>query len=183
MDWAEGGLDMGKQIQPTGHEVFFDKNDIIVSKTDIKGKITYTNHVFREIAGYSGKELDGAPHSIIRHPDMPRTVFKLLWDKLALGEEVFAYVKNMAKTGDHYWVFAHVTPSYDGDGKLLGYHSSRRVPNRTILENHIIPLYDQLLELENSQPNRKDGLNKSTETLHSVLGQMEKSYDEFILTL
>lgn len=174
---------MGADIQPTGKEVFFDKDDIIVSKTDTKGKITYTNHVFRDIAGYTGKELNGAPHNIIRHPDMPRAVFKLLWDKLGLGEEIFAYVMNMTRTGDHYWVFAHVTPSYDGEGTLLGYHSSRRVPNREILENHIIPLYDQLLELERSQSNRKQSLMKSTEALHAVLTQQEKSYDEFILTL
>lgn len=174
---------MGNRIQPTGQEVFFDKNDIIVSKTDVKGRITYTNHVFREIAGYTGKELNGKPHSIIRHPDMPRTIFKLLWDKLTNGDEVFAYVKNMTKAGDHYWVLAHVTPSYDGEGALLGYHSSRRVPNRDILENHIIPLYDQLLDLEGRESNRKDGLKKGCQTLQGLLSEQEKSYDEFILTL
>ena len=174
---------MGNRIQPTGQEVFFDKDDIIVSKTDVKGRITYTNHVFREIAGYTGKELNGQPHSIIRHPDMPRTIFKLLWDKLAHGDEVFAYVKNMTKAGDHYWVFAHVTPSYDSAGQVLGYHSNRRVPNRDILETHIIPLYDQLFELESSESNRKEGLKKGCQTLQSLLGEQEKSYDEFILTL
>ena len=72
----------------------------------------------------------GQAHNIIRHPDMPRCVFDLLWKTIAGGEEIFAYVKNMAKNGDHYWVFAHVTPTFDAGGRIMGYHSNRRVPER-----------------------------------------------------
>src|SRR5690349_19372657 len=71
-----------KEIAPTNVEVFFDKDDIIVSKTDLKGHITYANKTFCEIAGYTEREVVGQPHSIIRHPEMPRAVFKLLWDTL-----------------------------------------------------------------------------------------------------
>src|SRR4051794_38246850 len=103
---------MAKQIiTPTQREVFFDKDSFIVSKTDLKGRITYANKAFCDIAGYAEGEVIGQPHSIIRHPDMPRAIFKVLWDAIAEGREVFAYVKNMCRGGDHYWVFAHVTPS------------------------------------------------------------------------
>ncbi len=174
---------MKSHTQPTDREIFFDIDDIIVSKTDLKGNLTYTNHLFRKIAGYSGKELIGKPHSLIRHPDMPRTVFKFLWGRLGRGQEVFAYVKNMTKTGDFYWVLAHVTPSYDETGTAIGYHSNRRVPKREILEKHISPLYGKLLEIETSQSSRKDGLNKAVAELDQILTAQEKSYDEFILTL
>ncbi len=124
---------MHVKITPTRTESFFDGNRYIVSKTDLKGRITYVNRVFLDISQFTEDELLGAPHSIIRHPDMPRAVFKLLWDRLAEGHEVFAYVKNMTKRGDFYWVFAHVTPSYDNAGKMIGFHSNRRVPNRRVL--------------------------------------------------
>ena len=97
---------MGKNVTLTGVERFFDDDEIIVSKTDLKGIITYGNSVFYRLAGYTEKELIGVNHNVIRHPDMPRAVFKLLWDTLAEGREIFAYVVNRAKNGDHYWVFA-----------------------------------------------------------------------------
>ena len=123
----------------TGHERFFDPTEPIVSKTDTKGRITYANAVFRHIADYSEEELLGAPHSILRHPDMPRCVFKLLWDTISTGNEIFAYVINRAKNGDHYWVFAHVTPSFDKTGKIISYHSSRRVPRRDAIDKKSFP--------------------------------------------
>jgi len=126
---------------PTNVEQFFDRSEIIVSKTDLKGRITYANRTFARLAGYSEAELLGQPHSIIRHPDMPRAVFKLLWDTLAERNEVFAYVKNLARDGSFYWVFAHVTPSMDADQNVVGYHSNRRVPRREVVSNVIEPLY------------------------------------------
>ena len=98
---------------PTGRERMFGEDEIIVSKTDLKGRITYANSVFLRVAGYAEEDVLGQPHSMIRHPGMPRAVFKLLWETIAGGREIFAYVKNMARDGDHYWVFAHVTPSFD----------------------------------------------------------------------
>ena len=117
-----------RHTQPTGNERTFGRDEVIVSKTDAKGVITYANRTFMKVAGFEEDELLGAPHSIIRHPDMPRCVFKLLWDTLAAGREIFAYVVNMAKNGDHYWVFAHVTPSIGLSGDLLGYHSNPSRP-------------------------------------------------------
>jgi PAS domain S-box-containing protein len=108
--------------QVTGVERFFD--DIIVSKTDLEGKITYANRTFMEIAGFpDDKACIGQPHNVIRHPDMPRAVFLLLWKTLQSDQEIFAYVINRALNGDHYWVLAHVTPSHDMNNNVIGYHS------------------------------------------------------------
>jgi PAS domain S-box-containing protein len=117
------------RIVPTGRESFLDLEEIIVSKTDLKGRITYANDVFLRVARMTEAEVIGAPHNIIRHPEMPRAVFQLLWERIESGHECFAYVLNMAKNGDHYWVFAHVTPSRDAKGTITGYHSNRRKPD------------------------------------------------------
>lgn len=116
-------------VVPVDEEVHFGEEEFIVSKTDIKGRLTYANEVFCRVSEMKTEEVIGQPHSLIRHPDMPRSIFKLLWDSIEAGSEVFAYVKNMSKTGKFYWVLAHVTPSLDGNGEVNGYHSNRRVPN------------------------------------------------------
>lgn len=174
---------MAPHIRPTRHEVTFSPDEIIVSKTDLKGRITYANKTFATVAGYSRAELMGAPHSIIRHPDMPRAVFKLLWDRLAEQKEVFAYVKNMARTGDYYWVFAHVTPSYDAAGAVIGYHSNRRVPDRRIVGSVIEPIYGELSAIENSHANAKEGLRASFARLLDIVKSKASSYDELIFSL
>jgi PAS domain S-box-containing protein len=174
---------LSRVVQPTMHERFFDKNDIIVSKTDLKGRMTYVNRVFMTISDYEESELIGQPHSIIRHPDMPRAVFKLLWEQLEHGKEVFAYVKNMAKTGDFYWVLAHVTPSVANSGEIIGYHSNRRVPDNRIIEGVIVPLYRSLKEIEEREPDRRVGLDKSWERLNAVIEEKGIGYDEFIFGL
>ncbi|MHA1523811.1 MAG: PAS domain-containing protein, partial [Alphaproteobacteria bacterium] len=139
---------LSQTVRSTGVERSFSPDELIVSKTDLKGAITYVNDLFLSLADYSEAEMIGAPHSTIRHPEMPRCIFKLLWDQLQADKEVFAYVKNMSANGDHYWVMAHVTPSFDASGQKVGYHSTRRVPNRQILDGTIIPLYEKLFAEE-----------------------------------
>lgn len=172
-----------KIVRPTGVERFFREDQVIVSKTDLKGRITYVNRVFMAIAGYGEAELLGAPHSLIRHPDMPRCVFKLLWDTLGQGREIFAYVVNMSKNGDHYWVLAHVTPSFDKNGQIVGYHSNRRVPDRAVLNATIIPLYKHILAEEARSANAKDGMNNGFEMLKNVIREKGISYEELIFAL
>jgi len=169
-------------VKPTGREISFSPDELIVSKTDLKGRITYCNSVFMRVAGYQEEDLLGAPHSIIRHPDMPRCVFKLLWDTLEKGDEIFAYVVNLARTGDSYWVLAHVTPSYDPKGKLVGYHSNRRVPTPGAIAA-VKPLYKQLLEIEESHANRKDGMMAAYGAVGELLRDKGVSYDRFVLSL
>jgi PAS domain S-box-containing protein len=172
-----------RKVKPSGKERFFERDEIIVTKTDPKGRITYANDVFVRLADYSEKELIGQPHSMIRHPDMPRCVFKLLWEHIEAKKEIFAYVMNMSAKGDHYWVFAHVTPSFDEQGNITSFHSNRRVPNRDVLEKTIMPLYKSLLEEEQKHSNRKEGMESAYKMLVNLLKEKKVSYDEFILSL
>ena len=167
----------------SGNERFFSDSEIIVSKTDLKGRLTYANKTFLDISGYEEKEVLGQPHSMIRHPDMPRCIFKLLWATLEKGNEIFAYVNNRSKNGDNYWVYAHVTPSWDKNGQLVGYHSNRRVPDRRILDGAVIPLYEQLNAKERASTNRKDGMLQAEALLNGILAEKQLGYDEFITTL
>lgn len=174
---------MKQVITPTNTERFFDDKEIIVSKTDLKGRMTYVNETFCKIAEYTEAELIGEPHSLIRHPDMPRAVFKLLWDTIMDGREIFAYVKNMAKTGDYYWVLAHVTPSYDASRKIIGYHSNRRAPDPGIVRNTIVPLYDSVLREEKQHRNGQQALAASFEFLVNFVKSKNTTYDALIFAL
>lgn len=169
-------------ITPVNEETLFGKDEIIVSKTDMKGRVTYANDVFCRVAEMTTKDVIGQPHSIIRHPDMPRAVFKLLWDTIQEGKEIFAYVKNMSKTGKYYWVFAHVTPSFDDHGRVIGYHSSRRSPDRAEI-NAIAPIYQSLVAEENRHANSKTGMAASFALLLQLLKEQGKSYSEFVWAL
>lgn len=174
---------MTRERPVTGIERTFPADEIIVSKTDLKGRLTYANKVFLDIAGYTEQECLGQPHSMIRHPDMPRCIFKLLWDTIQNGREIFAYVVNRCKNGDHYWVYAHVTPSFDGTGNIIGYHSNRRVPNRALVDGTIIPLYTALREEERRHANAKQGLEASFAMVEAMLEEKGMAYDEFVMTL
>lgn len=171
-----------QSVRPTGVERFFDPSDLIVSKTDTKGVITYANRVFLRVAGYREEEVVGQPHNLIRHEAMPRCVFKLMWDELAEGREVFAYVVNQAKNGDHYWVLAHVTPTFDAEGRIVGYHSSRRVPERPAVEA-ARDLYRALRHEEVRLGDGPDALAASAAILERQLAAAGASYHEFVFTL
>jgi len=167
----------------TGVERTFDRDDIIVSKTDTVGKMTYGNRTFFHMAGFTEKECLGVQHNLIRHPHMPRCVFDFLWKKLQAGDEVFAYVVNRSKNGDHYWVFAHVTPSVDLSGKTVGYHSTRRVPNRQVVDDHIVPLYKTLLQVEQSASSPSHGLAAGNEAVARLLTEHKVGFNELMFSL
>jgi aerotaxis receptor len=105
------------------------ENELIISRTDLKGIITYANDVFAKISGYEPDELIGKPHNIIRHPDMPKSTFKELWDTIKKGETWRGYVKNLRKDKGYYWVYAEVSGVYK-DGKLVEYKSIREPISR-----------------------------------------------------
>ncbi len=108
----------------TGHEYELKDEHFLISRTDLKGRITYANPAFVEVSGFSHQELMGAPHNLVRHPDMPPAAFANLWETLAAGESWRGLVKNRRKNGDHYWVDASVTPILE-DGEVMGYASVR----------------------------------------------------------
>ena len=153
------------------------QGDFIVSKTDLKGRITYVNKIFMEMSEYSEAELLGKPHSIIRHPDMPKAVFKLLWNLVQAGDEIFAFVLNKTKNGNDYWVYANITPSFDSNNRPIGYYSVRRMPSPAALEI-IIPLYSQMINAE-----RSGGVEAGTKILTDLLNEKGVDYNEFIISL
>jgi len=115
---------------PINEEVTFDDigvtNRPIISKTDLKGIITYVNTPFCKLAGYKKEELIGQPHNIVRHPDMPKEVFKQLWDTIEKNQKFRGFVKNLRKDGKYYWVEAFIEPVFDENGAKIGYISARR---------------------------------------------------------
>ena len=134
------------------HQVSADA--FLVSKTDVKGKITYCNVPFANIVGAKSEELIGKPHNIVRHPDMPKIVFQILWKYVKDKREVFAYVKNRSFDGGFYWV--------------------RRKPNPKALEI-IAPLYERLLNAE-----KNGGMEASGKILEQILDDKKVSYDELM---
>ena len=160
-------------ITPNNEEHPVTNVDIIVSKGDEKGDITYANPIFFKLAGYTQAELLEQPHSIIRHPDMPKIIFKYLWDTIQAGNDVKAFVKNLCKDGGFYWVFAHVRVASNPDGSFRNYVSTRRgmsVDARTVIE----PLYKELLEAEKS-----GGMDASLPILESFLKEQGGSLATF----
>ena len=118
-----------KHAHVTQMEVPFPNNTVLITKTDTRGIITYTNDAFVELSGYSRAELIGKSHNIVRHPDMPPQAFKWLWDTLKEERPWRGMVKNRCKSGDHYWVRATVAPVIEG-GRIIGYVSVRKAPTR-----------------------------------------------------
>ncbi len=169
-------------LQLTGVERKFSDHELIVSKTDSRGIITYANRLFLDLAGYKLEEVMGQPHNMVRHPHMPRCVFKLLWDRISAGKEIFAYVVNCSNNGDHYWVFAHVTPSMDEKGAIVGYHSNRRTARRDALQI-IEPLYKQLALKESQSTSAKEGLMAGEAMLTDIIASKGTDYDRLILSL
>ncbi len=164
-------------IAPNNNEKQLSADEFIVSKTDSKGRIIYGNKIFIKISGYTESELLGKPHSILRHPEMPKIIFKYLWDRVKEKKEIFAYVKNMCKDGSYYWVLANVTVTLDKNENVVDLHSVRRKPSAKSMQ--VIPdLYKQLLAAEQS-----GGMEASEKLLNTILNEKGESYDDFVFNL
>jgi PAS domain S-box-containing protein len=170
------------QVRPTGTERTFGEDEIIVTKTDPRGVLTYANDVFLRISALAEDEAIGQPHSVIRHPDMPRAVFKLLWDTVRERKELFAYVVNLASDGAHYWVLAHVTPSFDAGGQVVGYHSNRRKPEKAAV-SAASELYAKLRAEERRHSSSPVALDASWKLLQQILAEREQTYEQFVWEL
>ena len=120
---------------------------IMITETDKSGIITYTNQRFREITGYTKEELIGSPHSIIRHPDMPKIAFKKMWETIKSGEYWNGHVKNMCKDGSYYTVEVWSKARFDENNNIIGYIAGRMVPSKLDLEESLA-LYKKLLKEE-----------------------------------
>ncbi len=172
---------MKHRITPRNEERRLREDDFIVSRTDPKGRITYCNRIFMRMAGYAEHELLGVQQNIVRHPDMPRGMFKRVWDTLKEGREVFAYIKNLASDGSYYWVFANITVDRDPDGKVTGYYSVRRYPRDDALAV-IEPIYREMRRIE-AQHHPREQMDRSLAYLDDLLRQKDTDYERFVLAI
>ncbi|WP_086253682.1 PAS domain-containing protein [Campylobacter sp. P091] len=159
---------LNNQQKEIGDEAF------ITTKTDLKGYITYANSYFLNIVNVKNSDIIGKNHNIVRHPDMPKYVFKLLWDRIKNKQKIFAFVKNITFDGGYYWVFANVTSSLDESGNIIGYYSVRRKANPQAVEK-IIPIYQKMLELE-----KFSGIEASQKYIADLLATHNTTYDRFV---
>ncbi|MBK7960584.1 MAG: PAS domain-containing protein [Bdellovibrionales bacterium] len=158
-----------RKPSPINRESPFEIEELFFSKTDLRGLILSGNSVFVRVSKYSAEELKGVPHSVVRHPDMPRIVFKLLWDTIGARKPIAAYVKNLSKDGSYYWVFALVLP-VEG-----GYLSLRLKPTTAVFEK-VISLYSETLVVE-----KFEGLDAALSLVMSSLNSLGFStYQEFM---
>ena len=162
---------------PIEKEVVLKEEDFIISKTDLKSIILYGNQIFLQMSGWSEEELLGKPHNILRHPDMPRCAFKILYDHIENGKEWFGFVKNLRKDGGYYWVFANISPTYDNNGNMIGYYSVRRKP-REGFKSIIEPLYKTLLNIEVSE-----GMEGGMKAVEDLLNKYNMTFNEVMLKI
>ncbi len=162
----------------TDKEMSFDKNDLIISRTDTRGTITHCNNIFAKMSGWTQEELLGSNHNLIRHPQMPKAAYQLVWDSIKAKNEFYGYVKNLRKDGGFYWVFAYITADLDENGEIAGYTSYRRYAPKLAIET-MEEIYKLLLEAE-----EQGDINTSTALLGSYLAKKGfASYDQFIVDL
>jgi PAS domain S-box-containing protein len=152
------GKEMGKVIKniitgksitkpdPVDIEVPFD-GGVMITETDTAGIITYANRKFREMTGYSKEELIGSPHSINRHPDMPKAAFAGMWETIKGGNYWEGLVKNMNNEGKYYLVEVWIKPKLDDDNNIVGYIASRKVPDRDRMDA-TLKLYKEMVAAE-----------------------------------
>lgn len=160
---------------PSDREVDWNKSKVLLSKTDIKGTILYANEDFIDVSGYDEFELIGQPHNIVRHPDMPKVIFKFLWDSLKSGKNIHAIFKNMSKTGRYYWIITDFKIIADSDGEIVGYFGTRKSVREDIIVKFIEPLYKKLLHIEEAS-----GMSAAEEYLIGFLEERKKTYMEYI---
>ena len=169
------------QRQSAGREIQLAPDDLIITKTDPSGHISYANRTFMRIAGYAEHELLGKPHNLIRHPDMPRGVYRLMWETLKAEREFFGVIKNMTADGDFYWVFANVTPDHDRGGAVSGYFSVRRSVSSGAVAA-ASELYAQMRQIEH-----KSGPGTAPEAslawLRRTLAERQTTYERLVLGL
>ncbi|MCV9926860.1 PAS domain-containing protein [Flavobacterium sp. LS1R49] len=163
---------------PIDKEVSWDKTQVIMSKTNPFGIIEYANETFVDVCGYEDYELMGQPHNIIRHPDMPRVIFKVLWENLKKGNNFHAIVKNLAKSGRYYWVITDFEIAKDQNDVIVNYFGRRRAVPQEVIAMHIEPLYKKLLQIESAS-----GMEFSEKYLIGFLEEKKRTYVEYLKEL
>jgi PAS domain S-box-containing protein len=160
------------------HERKWDESRVLTSKTDLNGIIEYANDEFISVSGYEDYELISKPHSIIQHPDMPKVIFKLLWDNLQAGNTFQALIKNMAKSGEYYWVMVYFECGRNEKKEITQYLSNSWSIYSTSIIEQVEPLYKNLVEVE-----KGGGVAESEKYLSFFLNVIGKTYVQYIHTI
>ena len=163
---------------PINKEIILDPKKVIMSKTNRKGVIEYANRYFVEISGYEEYELMGRPHNMIRHPDMPKIIFKILWERLHQGKNIHAVVKNLAKNGKYYWVITNFETKFDDKGNVISHYSRRKAAPEHVVFG-VSKLYKILLSLERNDKTLKSSRNY----FEGFFEYKNTTYDNFMLDL
>ena len=174
-------INVKSNIKPTQDEARLDESDFIVSKTDLKGKITYCNERFIQISGYEEAELLEQLHNTICHPDMPKAVYRFMWETVQQKQEFFGIIKNLCKDGRYYWGFVNITASIDIKGTHIGYYFVRRQASQKIIDL-IIPLYQKMLAEEARHSSSQEAMDASIKILNDAITADGSTYSEFIFT-
>lgn len=140
------------QVLLTGKERPLLRSEIISSRTDQRGVITFINRTFTQVTGYTSEEAIGVPHNIIRHPDMPRALYKILWDAIKSGEQFFGVTKNRCKNGDYYWTLGYFQPDFNAQGLIIGFRSTRKGLEDDNLKQEFEDLYKSVRQEELKYP-------------------------------
>ena len=162
---------------PLDQEIVINSKEFIVSKTDEDGNILYANEFFTKVTGYTQSEVVGQPHNILRHPDMPKAIFFLMWQRIRSGKNITALVKNLAKSGKYYWVTTDFEIQKDTATGSVNYIAFRRLAPRKAIQI-ITPLYETLLDIE-----KKHGLEASLMHLQGYLDERHMDFDEFMASI
>ncbi len=172
--FAKNNISTHSHPNPIDEEIVLDPNKSIMSKTDSKGVIEYANDYFMTISGYQEFELMGKPHNVIRHPDMPKVIFKIMWQELKKGNPIFALVKNLAKDGRYYWVIVNFEIRYDAEGKITSYYAHRKAAPEHA-KYKIEKLYAKLRAIEINQ-----NVNIAYKYFIGLLEEEGMSYEDYI---
>jgi len=164
-------------IEPINTEKEMSDEEFLILKTDLQGTMIYGNRSFIAFSGYEEKELVGQPHKMLRHPDMPRAIFRLMWETLEDNREFFGYLKYLRKDGSYFWSFANLTPSFDDDQNVNGSFSVQRKPHPKRL-TFFSDLYKEMVAVEKQFRTDQEMMDASTEVLNNAIGG--RNYDEFI---
>ncbi len=159
---------------PINEEINIPDDEVLISVTDPKGTIIETNDIFTKISGYSEDELIGSSHNIIRHPDMPKIMFKIVWGHIMDKENVMAVVKNLAKDGKYYWVVTDFVTRVDADRNIINYTAYRR-PVHDKVKQAVIPLYKALCAIEDVA-----GMDSAEKFLNNYFEDRDTNYDDMI---
>ena len=167
-----------KRPTPIDEEVIWDKRSTLMSRTNKHGHIMASNEAFQEVSGYSEAELYDQPHSLIRHPDMPKVVFKILWENLKGRQNFHAIIKNLSKSGKYYWVITNFEIIRNEKDEITAFVSYRKALPKSLINEHIAPLYERLLKIE-----KANGMEVSERYFKGFLEDRKTTYDKFIRTL